>query len=248
MQRAGIGRHRGAELSRKEFLRLGGAGLAGAALLGTAGCGGGGQAGGNELIFSWGRDATGVLPGLIDKFNKQNEGKIKVTQRVMPQDTGQYFDQIRTEFQAGGGDIDIIGGDVIWPAQFAANGWISDLSDRFTDTDAFLPGPMQANTYDGKVWGVPWYTDAGLLYYRQDLLEESGFSDGPKTWEELMEMALKTAQDTGTQNGFVFQGGDYEGGVCNGLEYIRTHGGDVLDPEDPSKVIIDSSDSEARKG
>jgi hypothetical protein len=52
MQRAGIERRRGAELSRKEFLRLGGAGLAGAALLGTAGCGGGGQAGGNELIFS----------------------------------------------------------------------------------------------------------------------------------------------------------------------------------------------------
>jgi multiple sugar transport system substrate-binding protein len=61
-------------------------------------------------------------------------------------------------------------------------------------------------------------------------------------------MALKTAQDTGTQNGFVFQGADYEGGVCDALEYIRTHEGDVLDPEDPSKVIIDSSDSEARKG
>jgi len=245
MKGTGAGGRRGTELSRKEFLRLGGAGLAGAALLGTAGCGGGGQEGGNELIFSWGRDATGVLPGLIDKFNKQNEGKIKVTQRVMPQDTGQYFDQIRTEFQAGGGDIDIIGGDVIWPAQFAANGWIMDLSDRFTDTDAFLPGPMQANTYDGKVWGVPWYTDAGLLYYRQDLLEESGFSDGPKTWEELKEIAPKVEQDSGVKAGFVFQGADYEGGVCDGLEYIRTHGGDVLDPNDPSKVIIDSPEAAA---
>ena len=245
MQRAGIGRRRGAELSRKEFLRLGGAGLAGAALLGTAGCGGGGQAGGNELIFSWGRDATGVLPGLIEEFNKQNEGKIKVTQRVMPQDTGQYFDQIRTEFQAGGGDIDVIGGDVIWPAQFAANGWILDLSDRFTDTDAFLPGPMEANNYDGKVWGVPWYTDAGLLYYREDLLEKSGFSDGPRTWEELKEMALTVKQDSGVRAGFVFQGADYEGGVCNGLEYIRTHGGDVLDPNNPSKVIIDSPEAAA---
>ena len=220
MKGTGAGGRRSTELSRKEFLRLGGAGLAGAALLGTAGCGGGGQEGGNELIFSWGRDATGVLPGLIDKFNKQNEGKIKVTQRVMPQDTGIYFDQIRTEFQAGGGDIDVIGGDVIWPAQFAANGYILDLSDRFTDTDAFLPGPIQSNTYDGKVWGVPWYTDAGLLYYRQDLLEQAGFSEPPKTWEELKEMALKTAQDTGTQDGFVFQGGDYEGGIVNGLEYI----------------------------
>jgi hypothetical protein len=45
----------------------------------------------------------------------------------MPSDTGQYFDQLRTEFQAGCGEIDIITGDVIWPAQFAANGYILDL-------------------------------------------------------------------------------------------------------------------------
>ena len=192
MQRTRIGGGRGAGLSRREFLRLGGAGLAGAALFGAAGCGGGGQGGGNELIFSWGKDDTGTLPTLIEKFNKQNEGGIKVTHREMPQDTGRYFDQLRTEFQAGGGDIDVIGGDVIWPAQFAANGWILDLSDRFTDADAFLPGPIQSNTYDGKVWGVPWYTDAGLLYYRRDLLEQSGFSGAPATWEELKEMALKT--------------------------------------------------------
>ena len=245
MKRTRIGGRRGAELSRKDFLRLGGAGLAGAALLGTAGCGGGGGSSPGEVVFSWGPDDTGVLPTLIQKFNEEHKGEFQVRYREMPSDTGQYFDQLRTEFQAGGGDTDVIGGDVIWPAQFAANGWISDLSDRFTDTDAFLSGPMQGMTYDGKVWGVPWYTDAGLLYYRQDLLEEVGFSEPPQTWEELQEMGLKTAQDTGTKDGFVFQGAEYEGGVCNGCEYIWTHGGNVLDPEDPSKVVIDSPESAA---
>src|SRR5215212_9769612 len=232
-------------VSRREFLKIGGTGLAGAALLGAAGCGGGGQGGGNEIIFSWGPDDTGTLPTLIEKFNNQNKGNFQVNYRQMPSDTGQYFDQLRTEFQAGGGDIDVIAGDVIWPAQFAANGWILDLSDRFTDTNAFLPGPMQANTYDGKVWGVPWYTDAGLLYYRKDLLEKSGFSGPPKTWDELKQQALKTKQDAGTQMGFAFQGAEYEGGVCDGLEYIWTHGGNVLEPEDPSNVVIDSPESAA---
>jgi multiple sugar transport system substrate-binding protein len=245
VKRTRIGGRRGAELSRKDFLRLGGAGLAGAALLGTAGCGGGGGSSPGEVVFSWGPDDTGVLPTLIQKFNEEHKGEFQVRYREMPSDTGQYFDQLRTEFQAGGGDTDVIGGDVIWPAQFAANGWISDLSDRFTDTDAFLSGPMQGMTYDGKVWGVPWYTDAGLLYYRQDLLEEVGFSEPPQTWEELQDMALKTAQDTGTKDGFVFQGAEYEGGVCNGCEYIWTHGGNVLDPEDPSKVVVDSPESAA---
>jgi multiple sugar transport system substrate-binding protein len=228
----------GRGLSRRDFLKMGGAGLAGAALLGTAGCGGGGSDSG-ELTLSWGPDRTGSLPKLIKQFNQQSKG-LKVKYQKMPIDTGQYFDKLRTQFQAGGGDIDIIIGDVIWPAQFAVNGWVSDLTDRFKDTDAFLPGPMQAVTYQGKVYAVPWYTDAGLLYYRQDLLDKAGFSEPPETWDDLMEMAKKVQKDEGIKNGFVYQGSDYEGGVCNGLEYIRTNGGDVLDPNDPTKVIIDS--------
>ncbi|HEX7170590.1 MAG TPA: extracellular solute-binding protein, partial [Rubrobacter sp.] len=43
-----------------------------------------------------------------------------------------------------------------------------------------------------------------------------------------------------TRLGFVFQGDQYEGGVCNGCEYIWGNGGNVLDPEDPTKVLIDS--------
>jgi multiple sugar transport system substrate-binding protein len=235
-------RKTGADLSRKDFLKLGGAGLAGAALLGTAGCGG--SSGSGDLILSWGADRTESLPTLIKQFNKQSKG-FKVKQREMPIDTGQYFDKMRTQFQAGGGDIDIIIGDVIWPAQFAANGWVTDLSDRFKDTDAFLPGPMQAATYQNKVYAVPWYTDAGLLYYRKDLLEKSGYSAPPETWDELIEMAKKVGKDQGMNDGFVYQGAEYEGGVCNGLEYIRTYGGDVLDPKDPTKVIIDSPGSVA---
>ena len=232
-------------LSRGNFLKLGGTGLAGLALLGTSACGGGGQGGGGveEIIFSWGRDNTGTVPKLIEEFNKQNEGNYRVRHRVMSSDTGQYFNQLKTEFQAGGGDVDVIGGDVIWPAQFAANGWIVDLSDRFNDTDAFLPGPMEANTYNGTVYGVPWYTDAGLLYYRKDLLEKGGFSGPPKTWEELKEQAKKVQRDSSIESGFVFQGAQYEGGVCDGLEYVWTHGGDVLASGDTNQVVIQSPES-----
>jgi multiple sugar transport system substrate-binding protein len=225
---------------------MGGTGLAGAALLGSgalAGCGGGG-AEGDDIIFSWAHDDNGVLPKLIDAFNKQSDG-FKVRFREMPSDTGEYFDQIRTQFQAGASEIDVIGGDVIWPAQFAGNGYIADLSDRFTDSDEFLPGPMEAMRFEDGIYGVPWYTDAGLLYYRKDLLEKAGFSGPPKTWDELKEQAKKAQQDEGLPFGFVIQGGEYEGGVCNGLEYIWTHGGDVLDPKDPSRVVVESPESVA---
>jgi len=247
MQRARTGGALGgAKFSRKRFLKMGGTGLAGAALLGSgalAGCGGGG-AEGDDIIFSWAHDDNGVLPKLIDAFNEQSDG-FKVRFREMPSDTGEYFDQIRTQFQAGASEIDVIGGDVIWPAQFAGNGYIADLSDRFTDSDEFLPGPMEAMRFEDGIYGVPWYTDAGLLYYRKDLLEKAGFSGPPKTWDELKEQAKKAQQDEGLPFGFVFQGGEYEGGVCNGLEYIWTHGGDVLDPDDPNKVVVESPESVA---
>ena len=239
---------RAGSLSRGEFLRLGGAGLAGAALLGSgtlAGCGGGGGSqGSGNLVFAMGVDASGTLQDLVDEFNKQNEGNFQVNYREMPADTGQYFDQLKTELQSGASEIDVIGGDVIWPAQFAANGWISDVSDRFPESDRqeFLPAPVQSLVYEGKIYGAPWFTDAGMLYYRKDLLEKSDFSEPPATWDELKEMAQKVMQDQGTKNGFVFQGSNYEGGTVNGLEYIWTHGGDVLDGD---KVIIDSPESVA---
>ncbi|MGH3148718.1 MAG: ABC transporter substrate-binding protein [Rubrobacter sp.] len=233
----------GRKLNRKDFLRLGGAGLAGAALLGTAGCGGGGS-GSGDLIFSMGTDTSGTLQSLIDKFNKQSKD-FKVQYREMPTDTGQYFDKLTTQFQAGSGGIDVMGADVIWPAGFAANGWILDVSDRFPESERanFLQGPVNSLIFEDAIYGVPWFTDAGLLYYRQDLLEKAGYSEPPKTWTELQEMAEKVTQDEGIPNGFVFQGDQYEGGVCNGLEYIWTSGGDVLDPSDPNKVIVDSPEA-----
>jgi multiple sugar transport system substrate-binding protein len=241
----GSGVSAGRQFNRRDFLKMSGAGLAGAALLGSTACGGGGSGSGN-LIFSMGADSTGTMQPLIDKFNKQSDC-FKVTYREMPTDTGQYFDKLRTQFQAGGGDIDVIGADVIWPVQFAANGWIMDVTDRFpkSEQSQFLAGPIQSLTYDGKLYGVPWYTDAGLLYYRQDLLEKSGYSAPPKTWDELEEMGLKVSKDQGIDYGFVFQGDQYEGGVCNGCEYIWTNGGNVLDPNDPSKVVIDSPEAAA---
>jgi multiple sugar transport system substrate-binding protein len=241
----GSGVSTGRKLNRREFLKMGGAGLAGAALLGATGCGGG-SGGSGDLIFSMGPDdAQGTMAALIKKFNEQSD--FKVTHRVMPADTGTYFDKLRTQLQAGSGGIDVIGGDVIWPAQLAANGWIVDMSDRFPESEqkTFLEGPLQSVTYDGKVWGVPWYTDAGMLYHRADLLEKSGYSEPPKTWDELKEMADKVKKDQGIKYGFVFQGDAYEGGVCNGLEYIWTHGGNAVDPEDPNKILIDSPESAA---
>jgi multiple sugar transport system substrate-binding protein len=230
-------------LSRRDFLKVGGAGLAGAALLGATGCGGGEQSGGaTELYFTAPADTTGTTPKLISQFNEKNKGKYRVIFQKGNSDTGQRLDKLRTQFQAGGEGIDIILGDVIWTAELAESGWISDLSDRFPESEqqAFLPGSVEAIIYDGKPYGMPWYTDTGLLYYRKDLLKKSGYDNPPKTWNELKQMTGKVRSESDIKFGFLFQGAQYEGGVCDGCEFIWGHGGNVLDPSDPTKVVVDS--------
>jgi multiple sugar transport system substrate-binding protein len=185
------------------------------------------------------------LTEVVNRFNEEYQGEIQAKYRKMPSDTGAYFDQIRTEFQSGASPIDVIGGDVIWTAQLATNGWILDLSDLFTEDlrSDFIDAAVQAVTYQDKIWGLPWFTDAGMLYYRRDLLEESGFSEPPGTYDELKDVARRVQRDSGTENGFVFQGAEYEGGVVNALEYIWNSGGEVLNPHDPSRVTIDSPEA-----
>src|SRR5215211_5722181 len=105
----GSGVRAGRRINRRDFLKMSGAGLAGAALLGASGCGGGGGGSGN-IVFSMGPDDPGnTYTKLVDKFNEQHKGEFQVTIRTMPADTGLYFDKLRTEFQAGGGEIDVIG-------------------------------------------------------------------------------------------------------------------------------------------
>ena len=232
-------------VSRRGFLKMGG--LAGAAVLGgglVAGCGGGEESSGGavEIVLGFIPDEAGGLQTLLDRFNKQNKGEIQVKWRQMPASSAEFFEQMQAELQSGRSTMDIIAGDVVWPAQFAANNYILDLSDRFTQKMQadYLEGPVQAVQFQGKTYGVPWFTDAGMFYYRKDLLENAGFSEPPRTWDEMKDMSERIRADSGTKFGYVFQGAQDEGGVVDALEHIWNAGGDVLDG---SRVIIDSPES-----
>ncbi|HZY66141.1 MAG TPA: extracellular solute-binding protein, partial [Rubrobacteraceae bacterium] len=224
--------------SRRDFLKLGGAGLAGAALLGTSACGGGGGGGGGgNVVFTYG--ATGsedlrTVRELVDRFNQENENGITVEFQRRSEVTDEYFRSLVSDFQAGSASMDVIVGDVVWAAEFAQNGWIEDLSSRmYSDyqpqvPDAFLEAPISSVSYQNSLWGVPWFTDVGVLYYRRDLLEEAGLGSAPSTWSGLKDIANQVMEQADVQHGFVFQGADYEGGVVNGAEYIWNAGAEIM--------------------
>jgi multiple sugar transport system substrate-binding protein len=182
-----------------------------------------------------------LLESMVREFNRQQQGQIQVN--LQPYPLAGFLDRLRRMFKGTGRRVDVIGGDTPWTAELAASGWIADLSSRFPQSERrqFVPKTIEANTYQDKFYGVPGFGDVQLLYYRKDLLEQSGFSRPPQTWDELKRIALRVKQDSGLQYGFVFQGAQYDGGVWSGLQFIWSEGGDAFDNSlNPSRVIIDS--------
>ncbi len=142
-------------------------------------------------------------------------------------------------FEAQSPDVDVYQIDVIWPGDLAEH--LVDLNEYGAADVAstHFPAIITNNTVDGKLVGIPWFTDAGLLYYRTDLLEKYGYTAPPATWDELEEMAQTIQDGERAANpdfwGYVWQGNAYEGLTCDALEWIDSNGGGTI--ISPDKVI-----------
>jgi len=151
-------------------------------------------------------------------------------------------------FEAKSSEVDVYQIDVIWPGDLAEH--LVDLYQYKGFKEAakeHFPAIVQNNTVDGKLIGIPWFTDAGLLYYRTDLLEKYGYSDPPATWDQLEEMAAKIQEGeraAGNQDfwGFVWQGNAYEGLTCDALEWIKSQGGgSIIEPDGTISINNDNA-------
>jgi len=167
------------------------------------------------------------------------------------QSATEYLAQLQQLLAAESTDIDLIQFDVIWPGILAPN--MLDLGPALEASgmkDMFYPRILTNNTVDGKVVGLPWFTDAGLLYYRTDLLEKYGYTAAPKTWTELEEMAKKIQDGERAAGnaefwGFVWQGNAYEGLTCDALEWVFSNGGGSIVENDKTISINNEAAAKA---
>jgi trehalose/maltose transport system substrate-binding protein len=141
-------------------------------------------------------------------------------------------------------DVDVYQIDVIWQGIAAPHA--VDLKKYYKEDEvkAYFPRIIENNTVGGKLVSIPLYTDAGILYYRTDLLEKYGYQEPPKTWEELAAMAKKIqdgerAAGKPDFQGFVFEGKASESLTCNALEWIYSYGGGSVIESD-KKVTINN--------
>jgi trehalose/maltose transport system substrate-binding protein len=150
---------------------------------------------------------------------------------------------------ANSADIDVFQIDVIWPG-ILGNHFI-DLAEHIEEEliDQHFEAIVQNNTVDGRLVAMPWFTDAGLLYYRTDLLEKYG-KQPPTTWEELIEIAREIqegerAEGNDRMLGFVFQAKAYEGLTCDALEWIDSFNGGQIVAEDGTITINNENAAQA---
>ena len=191
------------------------------------------------LVYARGVDTTGANEKLVAAF-EESHPNIHIEFREMPADTGAQHDQYVTTFSAQSSEIDVFDADVIWPAEFAQADYALEL-DRFIekdgiDMDAYFEGTVASGKFNGKQWAMPKFTDAGVLYYRTDIVE-----DPPETWDELIEQASALKGEGGTEFGYLMQAAQYEGLITNAIEYITSYGGKVIDED--NNVIVDSPET-----
>jgi multiple sugar transport system substrate-binding protein len=185
------------------------------------------------LVFKHGKLSGdgATLSALLREFERRHPG-VAVREELLPSSSDRQHQYYAMNLDGGQAPFDLLGVDTIWVQEFARAGWIASL-DRLlplAEREQFFPGPIQAATFGGQLYAVPWYIDAGILYYRRDLLERHGLAP-PTTWPELVRTArlVLDAEPEAGLEGFVWQGKQYEGLVCLALEVLRSNGSDLWD-------------------
>ncbi|MBT2540084.1 ABC transporter substrate-binding protein [Streptomyces sp. ISL-44] len=186
-------------------------------------------------------DLTGYLSPLLEDWNDGHPDE-RVTLVELPDSADETRAQMISELRSGRGRFDVLNIDVAWTSEFAAAGWISPLErDRFP-LDTFLQPVVDTATFDGRLYAVPYVTNAGLLYYRKDILDREG-EEPPRTWAELARQARTIAPKYGL-DGYAGQFLPYEGLTVNVTEAVHSAGGSIL-RDDGARVTVDSEAARA---
>ncbi len=160
----------------------------------------------------------------------------------MPNDGSERLALYQQLLSAKSEKIDVVQLDVVWPGLLASH--LLDLKPYTKGVEKeHFSAMITNNTVGGQLVAMPWFTNAGLLFYRKDLLEKHG-QKVPATWEELSASAKKIqdaerAAGNDKMWGYVWQGRAYEGLTCDALEWVASYGGgSIVEPN--GKISINN--------
>ncbi|MDR1177887.1 MAG: extracellular solute-binding protein [Spirochaetaceae bacterium] len=136
----------------------------------------------NALFMKQAGYSESDVGAITEQFQRDNP-TIKINQTWVAYE--ELLPKILASAKSGG--YDIIVGDCIWTAQFVQAELVKDLTEKvgqLTLGDVWQ-GSLDAITYQGKYYGVPWLNDVKYLFYNKRMLAAAGFSSPPATWDEF---------------------------------------------------------------
>ncbi len=178
------------------------------------------------ITFAIGSDDITWLKPVLAKWNVAHPGQ-PVSAIYLPEAANGQLDQLVANLQAKSSVYDVIDLDVVWTARFAANGWIIPLSQaEFPRWRDFLEPAVDTAMYQGRLYAVPDYSNADLLYYRKDILAKA-HKRPPATWAQLEYLAKTVAPRYGVA-GYAGTFAQYEGLTVNFADAVQSAGGSIL--------------------
>ena len=183
-------------------------------------------------ITVWAMGTEGENLGVLADAFMEEFPDVSVEVTAVPWDAA--HDRIVTAI-AGGEvpDVSLIG--TTWMGEFAVLGGLEPTPDSI-DPSQFFEGAWDTTVVDGVSYGVPWYVETRVLYYRTDLAEEGGFNQAPANWDELTQLAQATV-DGGAEYGISLQPGGI-GAWQTFMPFFWQAGGEIVDEE--NNFTIDS--------
>ena len=196
------------------------------------------------ITWVQGKDnSAGKVQERIDVWNTENPDE-KVTLIELSAEADQQRQSLVNNAQTGSDAYDVVSLDNVWVAEFAANQWVMELPQDELKNDDIVKSVWNTGVYMDKFYGMPFATDAPIMYYRKDFLAEAGV-EVPTTWDEVKSAIDAVRQVAGHESigGFGGQWAKYEGLTCNIAEFIHTAGGNFYD--DKGEVVVNTPESVA---
>ena len=223
--------------------------------------GGGAQAGGtgqsNDKLLYWvNNDDTNSMKQIVDYYNSNmNPNGLPVEVQVVPGDVTDVS-KLMTAVRGGTGP-DVYFLDRFTIGERAAGGLLEDITDNLKALDPnlkdkYLDFAWNETQFRGKTYGLPWYTDTRVIYYRKDLLRQAGIDvsvldpkNGPMTVKDMQDIGYKMNQTDAAGNytrmGLIpfareFQGYHYIWGFAFGGQFADLNAGKVTCSSDPGVI------------
>jgi multiple sugar transport system substrate-binding protein len=181
-------------------------------------------------LVIWSIDGNQGRPGITDTFSKEFD---ELNEDIVVEYRALKFDELVNETlraYASGNAPDIVSFDNPDFALFSSRGAMLDITDMVAGSDAIKPenyfeGPMNSVMWDGRIYGIPKYTDTIGIFYNKDMFAAAGIEAPPQTWAEFEALAEKLTDPAKGVYGATFSARGNEEGTFQFLPVIQMSGG-----------------------